>query len=1217
MTQLFASSGAAEQRPSISRGWRRTGAVIAGWVALAGAVAAPLRGAPGTQSGPIALTAGSQLLNVNSDANTVTIFDVTTDTPAKLAELAVGAKPVSGAARGNVAYVANAISGTVSVIDLYNRIVTKTIDVGKEPQAVALTPNGSRLYVANAASNTVSIIDTSTNTLLDTINTSFAGRSPNGLAITSDGDADDSDETVFVSMFLSELRPGKTTLDEGQDDQREGRVAALSTYLGQPLGAPNPVKLGPLASTGFNSNGQLAPAAGIVPAVASTNPQTFTTPTGAFPNQLMTAAVHPLTGRGYIVSTAASPNGPFRFNSMVQGLVSVFDPATRTEITSAQTASTTRQTAPLNLNQGINLGTTPAPRLFLSNPVAMTWRPDGSDAWVVIQNTDLLVRLTADGNGVPTIEAPLAAGPSSLVRVDLQAVSGGQIPGKAPRGLVINSAGTRAYVSNFVSRSVTVVNIATPASPSIAGTALSTALPAPGSLDETALLGAELFYTGRGPQGRMSSEGWGGCIVCHPNGRADGITWMFDAGPRQTIPLDSTFSKRNSADQRILNWSAVRDENHDFELNTRGVFGGRGLIDDDRLFFAIGGNANGTDSFFIEQFHQVTGSMTIANDLDNGATLPLLPGARRNCAVATLDDARVFIFGGRSGPGVGSLIVAADNVLEFNPRTNTLRRRSSTGFTPRHSLGAVAVRTSQGPRIYAVGGYAGVTPPTLPESLVQEYNPAADTWRTVAPLPTGVAQFGVAVAGGINTAEPRQLIHIVSGNAGTENLPLFSPAANLQRFEADPAGPGTWTALNVAGLTPRRNHGAAAALRGVQSRIFVIGGQDIAGAALDTVEEYQAQAATMVNSPHTSLPGPRTRFGIASSLSTNQIYIIGGMDAAGVDQAAIFEYTIAANGPTSGPAGTPSGAWVTRASLPVGRSGLGFSSPPGVTNFLTNRSSGRDPRQDAIATWIARSVHASPAPVSAANPAAVRGRALFGQAELVQAGFSCSSCHAGDKWTRSTVDYAAPPSPDNTLGIGNERVIGAELRQTATQGANVLINVGTFTLAGGRVNELRANGADPGQAINPLGANGFNIPSLLSVHETAPYFYSGTAATLTEVLDGSHDTFGGTRHHFVTDPAQRADLIEFLRSIDESTPVFPLSTLPPPALVSVKTGVAPGGGSQLLLEYLGTSGQTATLDTTTDLLQWRTFSTGTANASGIILFTPPLDFFRGFFRLRD
>lgn len=105
-----------------------------------------------------------------------------------------------------------------------------------------------------------------------------------------------------------------------------------------------------------------------------------------------------------------------------------------------------RRTAPLNLNQGVNLATVPAPRLFMSNPVAMSWRPNGSDAWVVVQSSDLVVRLTVDGGGVPSIGAPLVAGPSQIVRVDLRAVAAGEIPGRAPRGIAINGSGTRALI---------------------------------------------------------------------------------------------------------------------------------------------------------------------------------------------------------------------------------------------------------------------------------------------------------------------------------------------------------------------------------------------------------------------------------------------------------------------------------------------------------------------------------------------------------------------------------------------------------------------------------------------------------------------------------------------------------------------------------------------------------------------------------------------------
>ncbi len=1092
-----------------------------------------------TRSSPIALSPDNAVLvTVNPDANSLSIFSVL-PTPAKLTELVVGGDPQSVAVHpnGGTAYVANARDGTVSVVDLVAHTVGPPIGVGAEPLGVAISPNGTRLYVANASSNTLSVIDTAAKTVIDTVDLAPFGTSPRAVAVTNDGDTDDTNETILVALFFAQLRPGKSAIDEGQDDQREGHVVALSAATNDPFAS---VVLGPLADTGFNANGRLAPASGTTPAVASTNPQTFTTPTGAFPNQLADIAVHPTSGKAFVVSTGASPNGPLRFNSMAQGLVSVFDVAGVAEVTVGQTDPDVRRTAPLNLNQGVNLATTPAPRLFMTNPVAMAWRPDGSDAWAVIQNSDLVVRLTADAGGIPTVGAPLVAGPSQIVRVDLEDVGAGEIAGKAPRGLVIDAAGTRAYVFNFVSRSVTTIDISNATAPAVLATVRASDLPPAGSVEETALLGAELFHTGRGPDGRMSQESWGGCITCHPNGRADGITWMFEAGPRQTIPLDGMFDRINPADQRILNWSAVRDENQDFELNTRGIFGGRGLIDDDRLFLAIGGASGATpaDSTLVEQFQQVTGVVGTTNDLAGGAVLPTLPGARRDFAVATLDDARVFVIGGRTGVGQGTLVPADSAVLEFDPRTNVLTPRSASGFTLRHSLGAAAVLTSDGPRIYAVGGYAGTGAADAPVATVEEYDPATDSWRAVASLPTAVAEFGITAAGGVNTAEPLQLIHVVSGNAGSEATPALNTANPVQRFQADPTGSGAWSTFNPAGLTPRRNHGVATVFRGVASRVFVIGGQDGAGAVLDSVEEYTAQAVTLVAPPHTALPAPRARFGIGSSRSTNQIYVAGGVDGGGGDQSTVFELTVANNGPTAGPAGTPSGVWVTRGNLAVARRGLGVTTPPGVTNFLTVRSGGRDPRQDAIETWIATKVRASRAPVPATDPAAQSGRTLFGTVGLVVPGFSCATCHGGPKWTRSIVDYSAPPSPEIGLGLGDERVIGAELRQTLTQGPNVLLNVGTFTQTG-RTNEIRFNAADVSQAIAPLGANGFNIASLLSAHETAPYFYSGLAQTLDQVLDGSQDGNGGTRHHFVADATQRAQLVAFLRSIDDATPTFP------------------------------------------------------------------------------
>src|SRR5262249_13680835 len=160
-----------------------------------------------------------------------------------------------------------------------------------------------------------------------------------------------------------------------------------------------------------------------------------------------------------------------------------------------QSDSLVRRTAPLNLDQGVNLDQALNPNFFFPNPVAMAWRPDGSDAWVVIQNSDAVVRLTANNSGIPTIGAPLVSRSGDIVRVDLHNIGPEQIAGKAPRGIAIDDEGERAYVFNFISRSVTQIDISSPTEPKIENTIQVSDLPAPGTLEATAHLGAELFFT--------------------------------------------------------------------------------------------------------------------------------------------------------------------------------------------------------------------------------------------------------------------------------------------------------------------------------------------------------------------------------------------------------------------------------------------------------------------------------------------------------------------------------------------------------------------------------------------------------------------------------------------------------------------------------------------------------------------------------------------------
>jgi len=73
---------------------------------------------------------------------------------------------------------------------------------------------------------------------------------------------------------------------------------------------------------------------------------------------------------------------------------------------------------------------------------------------------------------------------------------------------------------------------------------------------------------------KQSKDAWSSCGSCHIDGLSDGVTWIFGTGPRRTKPLDGMFSKQDPEDQDILNWSAIRDSNTDFNNNSRNVQGG-------------------------------------------------------------------------------------------------------------------------------------------------------------------------------------------------------------------------------------------------------------------------------------------------------------------------------------------------------------------------------------------------------------------------------------------------------------------------------------------------------------------------------------------------------------------------------------------------------------------------------------------------------------------
>jgi YVTN family beta-propeller protein len=513
----------------------------------------------GTSSQPLALSASGDFLVVaNPDNDSVSFFDVRGDLDLLVATVPVGDEPNGVALRpdGRRAYVANTVSGTVTVLDVdlangvANPAPVATVAVGTEPFALALAPNGTRLYVANARSNSVSVIDTASNTVSTTV--FGVGVEPRGLAITNDDDADDGDEKLYVTSFLAVPIAGRNV---SADDGKQGRVTVISTATNT---VATTIDVVPLADTGFAANGdalgRIAPG------------PSFTFSTGAYPNQLAHIALH--RSFAYLPATGVSPNGPVRFDVNTQSLLATLD--TTSDVDTGQT---------INLHRAVALQAA-SPKLFPTQPWTAAFRNATDVGYVVSAASDIVVKVAVDPS---TGEPSVLTDPSDPARVF-------ELPtGRNPRGIVVTWNDRRAYVMNYVSRDVTVLDL-TGAREAVLATLPSAPLPTPGSPDDLVHVGKELYNSSVGTfdpataggspiRGRLSTNGWGSCASCHPNGLSDGAVWIFPAGPRRTLPQHADFDPvAPHAAMRLLNASATRDEQEDFELNVRNVSGGAGLL---------------------------------------------------------------------------------------------------------------------------------------------------------------------------------------------------------------------------------------------------------------------------------------------------------------------------------------------------------------------------------------------------------------------------------------------------------------------------------------------------------------------------------------------------------------------------------------------------------------------------------------------------------------
>ena len=481
------------------------------------------------------------------------------------------------------------------------------VATGSEPTGLALTPTGKRAYVANWVDGTVMGIDTAAMTVSQTIdlNATLVGATtlgatpraalahPRSLAITNNLDANDDDEAVYVTEYFAHRTAPESADGANADTSKAAHVYRISVGVG----TATAIQLGAIGA-GFKDE-------------KNAN-------TACFPNQLQSIA---LNGKfAYVLSVCASPRGPLGpkvtttactvatiatdcaglvdpvcvkpdttsagtvcvdvagAKTTTHPVVSVIDTTTNAEVTAA-TANLNAKFRDLYTTGTITLDDASRRYPLMANDMAFV--PGTAISYITANGTDAVFRVRFDA----TTGAINEVGSTAAKFIDLApAAAAPASKGQLPVGLAISNTGKGfAFVANDATRIVSLVDLNTQALHGGAATPTTFAaapMPTAGSDADKALKGKRLFNTGLG-RWSLKGQGWGACQSCHTDGLTDNVTWYFARGPRQSTSLDGSFSKKDSTDRRIFNWTGIFDEVADFEGNTRGVSGGIGAIVND------------------------------------------------------------------------------------------------------------------------------------------------------------------------------------------------------------------------------------------------------------------------------------------------------------------------------------------------------------------------------------------------------------------------------------------------------------------------------------------------------------------------------------------------------------------------------------------------------------------------------------------------------------
>jgi N-acetylneuraminic acid mutarotase len=236
-------------------------------------------------------------------------------------------------------------------------------------------------------------------------------------------------------------------------------------------------------------------------------------------------------------------------------------------------------------------------------------------------------------------------------------------------------------------------------------------------------------------------------------------------------------------------------------------------------------------------------------------------------------NGKLYAFGGFVPPASGPPAwIPIDNAWEYDPARDTWK-----ALAPMPTKRGSPVAATVNGKIYVIGG-ASTHPgspepavlPTRPHrsvGTVEEYDPATNVWRARSPMPTARNHAAIGVV--------NDKIYVIGGRVGAAFVSVSSPTDVVEEY--DPAT-DQWGAVKARMPTPR-----SAVAWGVHGgRIYVAGGEyqdDKLMAAFRALEAYDPAANRWLVLPRMPVP----RHGLAGAVVGNRLHLVSGdVQSAGI-----------------------------------------------------------------------------------------------------------------------------------------------------------------------------------------------------------------------------------------------------------------------------------------------------------------------------------------------